>query len=156
MNDEKASHFDSFSEALEIARMLNYTKTSWAFCGGIAVAVHGFIRATEDVDIIILAEELNVIDKELEKKGWIINKQPLAFKDGSQCFRRVKIQGSEHFILDLMIAPPGENYLEGKSEALFAGEKVYVISKEKLIKMKRKANRDKDIMDIEALTKGPQ
>ncbi len=146
--------FDSFEEALKIASILNDCNVTWAFVGGIAVAVHGYIRATEDVDVVILLTDLKKIDSALKKEGYIINEEPIKFNDGFELFRRVLIRGSFYFVLDLLISPEQDGIFEGCLFSKFQNKDVRVISKSKLLQMKRSAGRPKDILDIDALTKG--
>jgi hypothetical protein len=145
--------FDSFEEALNIATILNECKAQWAFAGGIAVAVHGHIRATENVDVVILASDLEIIDQSLEKAGFIINSQPMTFNDGFLLYRRVLIRESFYFVLDLLIAPEGYNIFEDCLKSVFMGKDVKVISRHNLLRMKKSAGRPKDLQDIEALSK---
>jgi hypothetical protein len=153
-HSKKVEPFDSFEEALNIAQILNECKANWAFVGGIAVAVHGFIRATEDVDVVIAANDLEAIDHALKKSGYIINPEPLQFSDGFILHRRVLIRASFYFILDLLISPDQESIFENCLETTLMEKSVKVISKENLLKMKKSAGRVKDLLDIEALSGG--
>ncbi|CAN5590601.1 hypothetical protein BH10ACI3_BH10ACI3_04640 [soil metagenome] len=38
----------------------NNREVEFALCGGLAVAAHGFVRATQDIDFLIRAESLEI------------------------------------------------------------------------------------------------
>lgn len=144
---------DILKEASQLSEALNAAKIDWAFVGGIAVGIYGFIRATEDIDIIVKEHDLQEIDRILEKNGFVINESPLVFQDGFKCFRRLKFDNNDSFfILDILVHPEfSETYLRNKIEGGISSTKSFVISKKDLIEMKLKANRPKDRIDIESL-----
>jgi len=145
---------DILNEALNFAKLMNDADFEWAFVGGVAVGIHGFIRATEDIDILINIDDLSKLDIILQKNGFLINKQPIKFKDGFALYRRFKIIGDEHFILDLMIAPDSfSELLQNRQAGSIDGYKVFVVTKQDLIRMKNGTGRIKDKMDAEELEK---
>jgi hypothetical protein len=142
-----------FQEASKISKQLNDSKINWAFVGGIAVGIYGFIRATEDIDIIISENDLTKIDVILLENGYVINSLPIEFSDGYKCYRRLKFfDDGSYFILDLLMhQTESAILLSNKIEGKFNQQDSYIISKEDLIKMKQRANRPKDILDLEYL-----
>lgn len=46
------------TELMKIVGCLNDSCVDYALCGGLAVAVHGYVRATKDIDILICQESL--------------------------------------------------------------------------------------------------
>ena len=144
---------DIIREALEISKLLGKSKLRWAFAGGVAVGIHGYIRATEDIDIILEEKDVGKLDILLGEKGYILHKNPIRFQDGFQLFRRVKIIDEEYFMLDIL-SPP-ENYghlLDNRQAGFIQDAEVFVLSKTDLIKMKRATGRKIDLADVEHLT----
>lgn len=45
-------------ELLLITNTLSAARIDYALCGGVAVAVHGYPRATRDIDLLIREEDL--------------------------------------------------------------------------------------------------
>lgn len=82
--------FNILEEATKIADLFKQKNIEWAFVGGIAVGIHGYIRATDDMDIIIHEKDLPDIDGLLTQEGYLINESPISFSDGYRCFRRLK------------------------------------------------------------------
>lgn len=144
---------DIFQEAVKISKLFNESKINWAFVGGIAVGIYGFIRATENIDIIISENDLQKIDKILIKENFIINDSPMKFSDGYQCYRRLKFyEDGSFFVLDLLMHPTeSSRILSRKIRGQFNQQDAYIINKEDLIKMKQQANRPKDKIDLENL-----
>ena len=114
-----------FQEATKISIQLNESKINWAFVDGIAVGIYGFIRATEDIDIIISEKDLQKIDNILIKEGFVINDSPMEFSDGYKCHRRLKFyEDASYFVLDLLMHPTESsrilsNKIKGKFNLFF-------------------------------------
>ena len=143
---------DILNEALNFAKLMDAADIEWAFVGGVAVGIHGFIRATEDIDILINIDDLSKLDIILQKNGFLINKQPINFKNGFTLYRRVKIIDDAHFILDLMIPPDDfSELLQNRQTGFIDGYKVFVVTKQDLIRMKSGTGREKDKMDAKEL-----
>lgn len=51
---------DAFDEALRVIEALNESQVDYAVIGGVALNVHGLVRATEDLDIFIRPTPANV------------------------------------------------------------------------------------------------
>ena len=54
----------------EIASVLNNINASFALIGGLALASHNVIRATQDVDLLVALEKADEIEIELTKLGY--------------------------------------------------------------------------------------
>ena len=142
------------NEAMFLSKLLGKSNINWAFVGGVAVGIHGYIRATEDIDIIIDPDDLRKLDQLLKDHGYIIHKSSINFKDGFKLFRRVKIVEDEYFILDVLIPPEDFNHLlKNRIEGYVDDVKVYVITKKDLIKLKKQSGRKIDLIDIEEMEK---
>ena len=46
-------------ELRSLVEVFNNHKIKFALCGGLAVAAHGLVRATQDIDFLILEESLD-------------------------------------------------------------------------------------------------
>lgn len=55
----------------KIASKLDELKIPYAVCGGMAVSAHGHFRTTEDVDVLVNAEGLAAVHRELEGLGYV-------------------------------------------------------------------------------------
>ncbi len=145
---------DILREAISLSRLLSESGIEWAFVGGVAVGIHGYIRATEDIDIVIKEEDLPKLDELLAQEDYIANPVPVEFSDGFVLYRRVKVRGNDFFTLDVLIPPADfSDLLDKREQGTVSGLKIFVARKEDLIEMKKSAGRRKDIVDIEELEK---
>ena len=118
------------------------------------MAIHGFVRATVDIDILIQPDSLEKAYKIAEEKGYDIRGLDISFKERAVEIRRVsKIDDSgEVLSLDLLLVTPQvEDVWETREKIDFLGNRLSVVSRDGLIKMKRLAGRPQDLADIERL-----
>lgn len=47
-------------EAMRVAATFERAGLPYAFCGGVALAIHGYPRATKDIDVLIQANDLDL------------------------------------------------------------------------------------------------
>jgi hypothetical protein len=59
-----------YSETMKIAAAFDYRGLPYAICGGVALAIHGFPRATKDIDILIQPADLNRAQEILVELGY--------------------------------------------------------------------------------------
>lgn len=151
----------------EILEELNRCKVKYLVVGGIAVNLHGFYRATEDLDIILLLSSTN-IRKFIKavKKLKLVPRIPVNVEDFANTHLRamwIKNKNMKAFTLyepdfqrkylDVVIDHPINFEAAFKSKSIFKdGElNVPVISIIDLIKMKKAAHRERDKLDIKGL-----
>ena len=126
----------------------------YAVCGGLAMAIHGFARATLDIDILIQVGSLERAYEIAAKNGFDIRGLDISFKERAVEIRRVsKIDDTgEVLSLDLLLVTPQvEDVWQTREDIDFLGNKLSVVSREGLIKMKTLAGRPQDLADIERL-----
>lgn len=75
--------FTAFTETL------GRLKIDYAICGGWAMAIHGLPRATIDIDLLVLTEDLEKVWKAAQDLGYDVEGLPLHFHDGVIEIRRV-------------------------------------------------------------------
>ncbi len=141
-------------ELTQIISALEDGGIEYAVCGGLALAIHGFARATLDIDILIRAESLEKAYKIAAENEFDIRGLDISFKERAVEIRRVsKIDDNgEVLSLDLLLVTPHvEDVWETRETIGFLGNKLSVVSREGLIKMKTLAGRPQDLADIERL-----
>lgn len=146
---------DIFRTATEAVQILNRSGVDYALCGGLAVGVHGHIRATGDVDVVVRDNHSASTAASLfGEAGWIVNPTPISFPDGFTLHRVLHPQGTTAVPLDILVPPPGWDVLAGKEIGEIDHCMCWVVSKEQLLRMKRSAGRKKDLIDIMAIEEG--
>jgi hypothetical protein len=136
-----------------LVQVFNRHQIDFALCGGLAVAAHGLVRATQDVDFLILNESLDAAYKAAAEVGYDIRGLDISFKERAVEIRRVsKVVGEDIISLDLLLVTPHvQDVWETRESIDFQGQALDVVSRAGLIKMKRLAGRPQDLADIERL-----
>ena len=121
--------------------------------GGVAVALNGFVRTTEDIDILIEASAENVtrLLDELENfgEGHARELSPADFSDSEGAIRII-----EDFPLDVFTMMRGKRYadLVGFTKTTRIDDvEVRYLNSEALIALKSDSQRDQDRIDVSAL-----
>ncbi|HEV7241514.1 MAG TPA: nucleotidyl transferase AbiEii/AbiGii toxin family protein [Thermoanaerobaculia bacterium] len=146
---------DLFDELTQLVAALDEQRVGYALCGGLAMAVWGFPRATVDIDLLIQSVDLWAAEAVAEARGYRIKARPMSFSSGAIVIHRVsKIDpdGGDVLMLDLMIVtPPIADVWNGREQLDWQGGKISVVSREGLIKLKRFRSSGTDLDDIERL-----
>lgn len=128
----------------------------YALCGGLALAVHGHARATEDIDVLLPEESLPDAIRAAAGVGFSIETGWIRFNAESakeqKLYRLLKPLCDHHLILDLFVVTSVmESVWEGRLDVSRAGRRLSVVSSDGLIHMKRQSGRQRDLSDIERL-----
>ncbi len=145
-----------YDELLGLVWALAEVQAPYAICGGLAVALHGHVRATKDIDLLVPADGLGAIEAAVERLGFKFRALPMTFDRGTESETRVhrisKIEGEETMTLDLiLVGPPLESVWEDREIFEWQGTRVTVVSRKGLARMKQLANRPQDVADLHAL-----
>lgn len=151
-----------------IVQVLNDAQVRFIVVGGIAVAAHGYLRHTKDVDLVIdlLSENITSAMHALEKLGYFprVPVTPEQFGDGPT---RAKWIEEKHMLvlnlfsdlhwqtpIDVFVFEPfpfaGE-YQRASLEEVAPGISARIVSLKTLLQMKKEAGRPHDLIDIEQL-----
>jgi hypothetical protein len=68
-------------ELKELVSAFESNGIEYALCGGLAMAAHGFVRATMDIDILIPEESLEKAYQVGTEKGFDIRGLDISFKE---------------------------------------------------------------------------
>lgn len=144
-------------ELLAVVDCLNKADLPYALCGGLAVVAHGFMRATDDIDLLVPAAYVPLVKQAIRRAGFVVaTPEPMVFGRGTAreaiVHRVSKFDYDEHLILDI-IEVNDENRYAWKSRRArkLLGHRVWVIGRKALIEMKRRAGRSLDLADIDGL-----
>jgi hypothetical protein len=127
----------------------------YAVCGGLAMAIHTLPRATVDIDLLILTNDLNSVLQIARARGFTLSAKPMTFAEGKVEIRRVSKPDPEIgdvLMLDLLLVTAALNEVwEGREAVLWEGETLQVVSREGLIALKRLRFSGQDQDDIKRL-----
>jgi hypothetical protein len=145
------------SELNEIIKRLNDEKVDYALCGGLAVAIYGFVRATEDIDLLILLKDIVKIKNILLNNGYTIEANPITFQSDKVKIERItKIdqkKGDAISVDLLLVTPEIEKVWDSIQTLIWNGMELSIVSKQGLIDLKKLRNSKQDQADIEYLMK---
>ncbi len=153
----------------ELLQSLSDNHVQYVLVGGLAVQLHGFLRSTFDIDLVLAMDDENLVrfiavanrfelipaipvsidslrnSQQIDQ--WYVEKGMLAF-----ALREPQVGGS---VVDILVRPevPFENLKANATVGELFGRQVRIASIEDLLVMKRIANRPKDKLDIIALEK---
>ena len=147
----------------KLVKALKKEKINYMIVGGYAVNFHGYSRNTVDIDLIIkfTLANLKKIEKLLQQMG-MVSRLPIdavsVYKFRDEYIKNRNLIAWNFYNendptdqIDILI---NHDVSDFKSEKFRVGQLEFkVISKEDLIRMKKKAGRDKDLLDIKELTK---
>jgi hypothetical protein len=151
----------------KIFKALNDAQVKYLVVGGVAVNLYGYSRFTGDIDILSALDEVNLKKMDEAMKNLNYNPRlPVEIHELSDT-KKVKTwmeeknlkaytfnSGKEPYVdIDIIIEESFEFEKLGKrkSEMRAWDTTLPVISIDDLIGMKKKANRDKDLIDLKAL-----
>lgn len=142
-------------EFTNLTNALNERSIDYAVCGGWAMAILGFPRATVDIDLLILSEKLDEVWKIAQDFGYDIEGIPLHFHEGKIEIRRISKIDKETktlITLDLLLVTDAitEVWQTRKTFKWNRGM-VHSVSKDGLILLKKISGRLQDLADIERL-----
>src|SRR5438045_2391388 len=98
---------DLFDELRQLIETLRQSGLDYALCGGFALAAHGIVRATEDIDLMVEETDLPKLRNAVEPRGYYLQPEPLVFQNGRVRMRRfVKTDAPDYLILDVLTVTP--------------------------------------------------
>jgi len=144
---------DLYKTLQNLTERLDQAGIPYALIGGMALAQHGFVRMTEDIDILLRPEDLERFKAQLLGRGYV-----LAFSGANKTLRdtetgvRIKVITGDEYPGDGLPKPVA---FPDPATAAAMGD-FQVISLEKLIELKlasgmTAAHRRRDLADVQDL-----
>ena len=141
------NHQFDFESVLEL---LMRKGVKFLVVGGVACALNGFIRATEDLDILVEPSEANLNNLIHTLTGWGKGyASELSIEDFPVSPGAVRV--IEAFPLDIFTLLADKNYNDFLPSARKNDQGILYLDPQSLIETKRHTHREKDSLDILAL-----
>ncbi len=143
---------DLFQELKSLTAALAAGGIDYALCGGVALAIHGVPRATQDIDLLLRPEALARLRDAIRACGFTFESLPMDFASGITMQRFTKLADGQPLMLDvLLVSDALENVWASRQHAEYEGGPVRVVSREGLITLKLAAARPQDLVDVQRL-----
>lgn len=149
---------DIIQELEAIVDTLAREGIDYALCGGLAVAVHGHPRATKDIDLLVLPQDVARVLTLVKALGFDVPSRKMTFRTGKpnqQTVNRIsKLDEAtgELVPLDLLnVNDEHDSIWHDRVEIPWRERKLSIVSREGLAMMKRRAGRPQDLADLAAL-----
>jgi hypothetical protein len=141
-----------FDELTALAAALEQAGVSYALVGGLAVAVWGVPRATQDIDLLVPGDALPGALDVAARLGFVTRALPMRFTDGMEVQRVTKARDADLLVLDLILVDARlEPVWQTRQRLTIEGGSLWVVSREGLIRMKLTAGRPQDMADVHRL-----
>jgi hypothetical protein len=131
-----------------LARELNRLQARYVVIGGVAVNRLGFIRATEDIDLLIARDPVN--QQQVKEALEILPDKAVQELGDDDLTQWVVVRVNDEITVDLMTEASGIRFEEAQDQIEWAeidGVRIPFASAHLLLRMKRQSLREKDVMD---------
>lgn len=150
-DDGGYSRAPRLEDLLLICRSLNEEGASYLLIGGFAVVLHGFVRATKDIDLLVEASPENI--QRVKRALAVLPDQASALVGDDEVKKYSVVRIADEVVVDLLENACGIDYDEARSgieRMEIEGVEIPVASKGLLIRMKDTV-RPSDHQDVEYL-----
>lgn len=153
---------------VDIVSALSAAEIRYLIVGGLAVASHGYLRTTKDIDLVVALDRDNATAAfaALAKAGYS-PKVPVTAAEFSDVRIRERLIKEKHMIVlqfwrdespdvGIFVREPFDfdsEWANARLEHVTPNLQARVVRLETLLKLKRQASRPQDLADIDALTK---
>lgn len=138
-------------DLVRLCRELNSHGALYLVVGGFAVIQHGFLRATEDIDLLVEGSLEN--QAKIKKALAILPDQAIRELGDDDLRKYIVVRVADEVMVDLMLAACGIDYSEARHEietVMVHGVAIPFASPKLLLRMKQ-TYRDKDALDRQFL-----
>lgn len=141
-----------FEHLIKVVATLDAAAIDYALVGGLAVAVWGAPRATQDIDLLVRPEDVERILDKVKPLGFRLKAFPMTFTGGMRMQRVSRIEEGSLLTLDLLLVDENlEPVFASRQRFEVDGRPIWVASREGLIQMKVAAGRPQDALDVQSL-----
>jgi len=150
-NHSQYSRVPELEDLINLCRYLNDENVKYILIGGFAVILHGFVRGTKDIDLLVESSRENIhkLKKAMSK---LPDKAVLQVNDDDVVKYQV-VRVADEIVVDLMSKACGKDYadvIKNVEYKMIEGVEIPLANKQILIKMKE-TFRNSDKMDVDYL-----
>ena len=150
-NHSQYSRVPELEDLINLCRYLNDKNVKYLLIGGFAVILHGFVRGTKDIDLLVEPSKENI--RELKKAMSNLPDKAVLQVDDDDVIKYQVVRIADEIVVDLMSKAGGIDYNTAVKDVeyrIVEGVKIPVANKQILIKMKE-TFRNSDKIDVDYL-----
>jgi hypothetical protein len=137
----------------EFLKLLNKKKVEYLVVGGYAVAFHGYVRATKDLDVLFHNSPSNIqrLKQVLNEFGFPVNDlRDVAFSEHGKIIR-MGVSPVMIELINVISGVPFKTAWKNRVTGVYGKTTLFYLSKPDLMKNKKASGRPQDIADVEEL-----
>jgi hypothetical protein len=149
---------DLIAELEALVDAFDRAQIDYAVCGGLALGIHGYPRATMDIDVLVAPETVSAALAVARAQGFDIPARKITFglRTGTprEVHRVSKLdpETNDLLSLDVLVVGPGyEQVWAERARLPWRTREIRVVSRDGLATMKRIAGRPQDLADLAKL-----
>lgn len=149
---------DLIAELEALVASMDREGVEYALCGGLALGLHGYPRATMDIDVLVRPEQLADAIRVARDNGFDVPARKMVFglRTGTprevQRVSKLDPPSNDLLALDLLVVNADlEAVWRDRSAFDVGGHRIFVVSRDGLATMKRIAGRPQDLVDLAKL-----
>ncbi|MES1244321.1 MAG: hypothetical protein ABUT39_22130 [Acidobacteriota bacterium] len=150
--DRGESRAPHVQDLIGLCLALNEAGARYLLIGGFAVILHGFVRSTKDVDLLVDPSEENI--RSVKRALATLPDNAAALLEDDEVLRYPVVRVADEIVVDLLASACGIDYEEAARTGIetfrIQGVEIPVASKELLIRMKNTV-RESDALDVRFL-----
>ncbi|HVT45561.1 MAG TPA: DUF6036 family nucleotidyltransferase [Thermoanaerobaculia bacterium] len=151
-DDREYSRAPELEDLLALCKALNAERVRYVLIGGFAVILHGFVRATKDIDLLVDASPENV--QRLKRAMAVLPDNAIASIEDDEVDKYRVVRIADEIVVDLMKEACGVTYATASGGGIeirsVEGVDIPIGSKELLIETKQTV-RPSDAADVQFL-----
>lgn len=150
-DDSRYSRAPELEDLVALCKALNTEEARYILIGGFAVILHGYVRATKDIDLLVDASEDNV--RRLKRAMAILPDNAIELIEDDEVERYGVVRIADEIVVDLMKSACGIRYEDAVSQIVsrdLEGVSIPVADKNLLIRTKDTV-RPSDAVDVSFL-----
>lgn len=151
-DDREYSRAPELEDLLTLCQALNAENVRYVLIGGFAVILHGFVRATKDIDLLVDASTENV--QRLKRAMAVLPDNAIALIEDDEVEKYKVVRIADEYVVDLLKDACGVDYARasdgGIEIRIVSGVPIPIARKQLLIETKQTV-RPSDAADVQFL-----
>ena len=147
---------DLLTELHCITDALDLARVDYALCGGVALAIYGIPRATIDIDMLIMPDQVRSAEEVLGQLGYRLAAAEMSLAGGAVTISRLvkpEPDSEDVLMVDLLhVTPALESVWQSRQRVAWNHGAIRTVSRAGLVALKQLRGSGQDYDDISRLT----